>query len=338
MMQCTIDAFLICLSVQASVVSFVLIGLERYLVICYGWQQHNRAILIMLLIAWTMAIGISATLVSSPDYIAMQHTQLSCAPNPTARQPLLVVMIPGIIGECFLAVFAILYCYYSIFTIYTENNDVKLKGVLSWWHTRGSEVARRSLTKNEQKILYKLVVMTSVFIFMITPFTISFLYAYHNGSNIIDDYPDLLWFDYFYGYLLALNSSTNSIMLYAMDPEVKGQIRSFFGITTKSPQIAEKPSIVVPPVISNSEQQNRVLVLSAASPSIPLAAMRMERRLSKNRIKLAKSTAGLFYPSTILSGQSQDHNLDSNSPAEIGDDRLEKKDYMKDSPRGSKMF
>jgi hypothetical protein len=227
---CQVGTLFSTFGVLVSLISFGMISIERYLVICHGLQNHTKMTVIAIILTISYAFMTGLISASSPEYIDIGGYVL-CHPKYCSRSLAMVFVNISFVIVLSLFMISAVYCPYQILQIYTDKTTTGGDSILVA-ENKHADYERKI---RERKVFFKLSIVTAFFIVMLGPLALALVYEVLTG-NVTP--PALAGV---YGILVALNSALNPFLLYAFDISVKSRINQLLGIrsiltTTSSPK------------------------------------------------------------------------------------------------------
>jgi hypothetical protein len=202
-----------------SLVSFGMISIERFLVICHGFENHTTKTVFAIVIANLYAIITGSISASSPDFVDIGGYVL-CHPKYCSRSLTMILVNISFVVVLSAFLLSAVYCPYKILQIYTTHPISGADSILVA-ENRQADNERRI---RERKVFFKLSIVTGCFIVMLGPLAMALIYEVLTGNVT----PPML--ASFYGLGVAWNSALNPFLLYAFDISIKTRVNQLLGI------------------------------------------------------------------------------------------------------------
>jgi 7 transmembrane receptor (rhodopsin family) len=221
--SCQIGAFFANFGVVVSLMSFGMITIERYLVICHDLKDHLTKTITAIVVANIFSIVTGVILASSSDYVDIGGFVL-CHPKFCSRSLAMVIVNISCVSVLLVFMASVVYCPYQILQLYSAKSSSAGDSILAAENKRADN--ERKI--RERKVFFKLSIITGCFIAMLGPMGIALVYEISTGNAT----PPIL--ASIYGILVAFNSASNPILLYNFDISVKTRINQLFGIRKRT--------------------------------------------------------------------------------------------------------
>jgi hypothetical protein len=212
-----------------SLISFGLITIERYLVICHDLKDHLTKTIIAIVLTNIYSMVNGFITISSLDHVDITG-YVVCHPKFCSQTVPMLIKTLSSICVLLLFMFSVVYCPYQILQLYNGNSTSAGDSILAAENKR--EDMERKI--RQRKVFFKLSIVTGFFIVMLGPMSIAGIYEIITGNAT----PPIL--AGFYATLLACNCAANPFLLYTFDISVKTRINQLFGFSGK-PRVLSTP-------------------------------------------------------------------------------------------------
>lgn len=211
---CLINTFFNSLFLHTSGISFVLLAVERYVVILRGWYQHKNWVFGWITLQVSYSLVISSILVTSDDNVQLSTSVLICEPNFPHRTRLIIALGSIIIISIIVGLSAICLCYYCIYQFYKSRN------------TKGYTSTKINDAK-EKKLMIRLLIISGIYVVLYTPWLSAIIYELCTTEK------PPYWLSCLFLFCILFNCAINPVLLYKLDPSIKNQFDHIGDIVSK---------------------------------------------------------------------------------------------------------
>ena len=234
--SCQVNGLIIQTGIIVSILSFGIITLERYLVICRNWQNHERETIMAIACCWIFSILASAPLVFDTKYLATAGG-IGCHVVFCSRESGPMYLSGALIILLLIFMILVIYCSYKILALYSNLDFL-------------TGERKRERQENQKKVFIKLGIITATFTVMYSPLAATMIYEKISGTSSSEFLKNV------YAFFIGLSSAVNPILFYILDPTIKSRVDMLFGNETTSKILVSSSSQNIqlkPPSVSSPD-------------------------------------------------------------------------------------